>query len=588
MEGLFPEVGQDQTWAQVLMQTGLYGYVLSIAANMIGDGAELLLLVPSMAPLVGSIVLPILGAVPDGMMVLCSGLGPGAQENVSVGVGALAGSTIMLLTLPWFLALNTGRVTIKNGQLCYSKPQGAGPDWVKLESTVDRPLWQRIEYALFFSGIGIGDALKQNAKYMVYTATSYLVIQLPSLQVDEQGLTSAFHNRTDKNVKGSVYKAEVAAENPWAWVGLFMTLFWFFWYLYQMWKDGQSADGAVQDQITKQNVKAIQEGNLTLRGAMLQFRQTTWDTLCAKGGLEEGLLTKGSAAEDEVKKMCKLLVPFFRQYDQNGDQEISMEEFRLILNDLGENISGDVQKKIFDAADMDNSGSINFEEFVACMMAFALDPNDSLMNNAEVAGVKSIRRMPTESAYMQDGDEQEEDGPEEEDMPEDLADLSPEEQQSRIKTRSFSTLFWGTALVLLFSDPMTDMLGVIGNKMGVNPFYISFIFAPLASNASELVSSMKLAVPKTQSSMVQALATLEGAAIMNNSFCLAIFLILIIWKGLVWEFTAETVSILFIQLCMAYMVLFKQQQTLFDGCIIMMFYPGSLVIVYLMELYGLD
>lgn len=191
MEGLFPEVGQDQTWAQVLMQTGLYGYVLSIAANMIGDGAELLLLVPSMAPLVGSIVLPILGAVPDGMMVLCSGLGPGAQENVSVGVGALAGSTIMLLTLPWFLALNTGRVTIKSGQLCYSKPQGAGPDWVKLESTADLPLWQRIEYALFFSGIGIGDALKQNAKYMVYTATSYLVIQLPSLQVDEQGLNSA-------------------------------------------------------------------------------------------------------------------------------------------------------------------------------------------------------------------------------------------------------------------------------------------------------------------------------------------------------------------------------------------------------------
>ena len=33
---------------------------------MISDGSELLLLVPSLAGLVGSVVLPVLGAVPDG------------------------------------------------------------------------------------------------------------------------------------------------------------------------------------------------------------------------------------------------------------------------------------------------------------------------------------------------------------------------------------------------------------------------------------------------------------------------------------------------------------------------------------------
>ena len=43
-----------------------YGYALYFAANMIGEGSELLLLVPSMAGLVGGVVLPLLGAVPDG------------------------------------------------------------------------------------------------------------------------------------------------------------------------------------------------------------------------------------------------------------------------------------------------------------------------------------------------------------------------------------------------------------------------------------------------------------------------------------------------------------------------------------------
>ena len=43
-----------------------YGYVLYFASNLIGEGSELLLLVPSMAGLVGGVVLPLLGAVPDG------------------------------------------------------------------------------------------------------------------------------------------------------------------------------------------------------------------------------------------------------------------------------------------------------------------------------------------------------------------------------------------------------------------------------------------------------------------------------------------------------------------------------------------
>jgi hypothetical protein len=69
--------------------------VLFVASNMISDGSELLLLLPSIAGIVGSCVLPVLGAVPDGMIVLFSGMGPDAQKQLDVGVGALAGSTIM-------------------------------------------------------------------------------------------------------------------------------------------------------------------------------------------------------------------------------------------------------------------------------------------------------------------------------------------------------------------------------------------------------------------------------------------------------------------------------------------------------------
>jgi hypothetical protein len=64
---------------QLLFLGGTYAYMLFFGSNLISDGSELLLLVPSLAGVVGSIVLPVLGAVPDGCIVLFSGLGPNAQ-----------------------------------------------------------------------------------------------------------------------------------------------------------------------------------------------------------------------------------------------------------------------------------------------------------------------------------------------------------------------------------------------------------------------------------------------------------------------------------------------------------------------------
>ena len=61
----------DWAWGlvQVLSLMTVYAYILFTAANMLSDGSELLLLVPSIAGIVGSVVLPILGAVPDGAIL---------------------------------------------------------------------------------------------------------------------------------------------------------------------------------------------------------------------------------------------------------------------------------------------------------------------------------------------------------------------------------------------------------------------------------------------------------------------------------------------------------------------------------------
>ena len=66
---------------------------------MLGTGCELLVLVYGSGP-VGSLVLPILGALPDAVMILVSGLGTGTKEEVeaglSVGVGMIDFGGVLL------------------------------------------------------------------------------------------------------------------------------------------------------------------------------------------------------------------------------------------------------------------------------------------------------------------------------------------------------------------------------------------------------------------------------------------------------------------------------------------------------------
>lgn len=97
-ENLYP--CSENIVGQLLLMV-FYGAILMCGAKLISDGSELMLeLFPAYGTVIGALLLPILGAVPDAAIILVSGLGDPkqAQAQVSVGLGTLAGSTVMLLT----------------------------------------------------------------------------------------------------------------------------------------------------------------------------------------------------------------------------------------------------------------------------------------------------------------------------------------------------------------------------------------------------------------------------------------------------------------------------------------------------------
>ncbi len=108
--------------------------------------------------IIGALLLPILGAVPDAAIVIVAGaMGPDPQAQLDVGVGTLAGSTIMLLTIPWAVGLWLARCDVRHGEA--------------VDSVLTRP-WSITE-----TGATVDDDTPITARIMVATSFGYLIVQ---------------------------------------------------------------------------------------------------------------------------------------------------------------------------------------------------------------------------------------------------------------------------------------------------------------------------------------------------------------------------------------------------------------------------
>jgi Ca2+/Na+ antiporter len=164
-----------------------YGYVLMKASAVIGDGSEMLMLLYGPG-IVGGLIIPILGAVPDCAVILISGMGEGTpsevQHQLSVGVGTLVGSTVMLLTIPWGLGIFLGRRDYDPVNDCAAST----PDRKPLLTHTS--LWTNCCTTL--------PDIPQTSQIMIASLAGYLLIQLPSF---------VYSHDADEGVK---------REHPWA------------------------------------------------------------------------------------------------------------------------------------------------------------------------------------------------------------------------------------------------------------------------------------------------------------------------------------------------------------------------------------
>ena len=92
---------------------------------------------------------------------------------------------------------------------------------------------------------------------------------------------------------------------------------------------------------------------------------------------------------------------------------------------------------------------------------------------------------------------------------------------------------------------------------------------------------------KTRKTITVSLTALEGAASMNNTFCLSIFMALIYFRGLAWQYSAETIAIITVQIGIG-IVSLKDKMSTGTAIVVFSVFPLSVLFVALLEYLGMD
>ena len=537
--GVFPDC--EGLGASVFLNL-VYGYALLTAAGFISDGSELLLEILSPG-LVGGLLLPILGAVPDAAVIIASGLGASkedAQEQVSVGMGTLAGSTVMLLTIAWGGSLILGRCDLSSRGTAINKtltPKAS------------------IAEAANKTGVTTDTDTKTNAIVMMASCVTFLVIQIPAWM----GMQA--------NKKIDLAAAAVALGGLALYCG-YQVLF---------------------PELQRRKIAAAQAKAARKRGAMFAAHL---------GNTMGGILIDGEVNVQALNKM-------FEQFDSDGNNEVDVQELKLALVAMSvtmqdtEITDGDVEVWLKEF-DKDGDGLISRAEFCAGMTHWVLEQAKNLSVRSrrpsfegslreggrhELSAARGPAHADLEPLLGSTPEQEAGDGQGEEDES-DVEEEDDEEPmtKSQIIKKAILFLAIGMAMVTLFADPMVGAVSSLSKALGLpSPFFASFVLTPFASNASELVSSLYFASKKRKKNISLTYSQVYGAVTMNNTMCLGLFMVVMRAQGLEWTFSSETLTIVLVTLLVGYLGASRETFKSRLAVPVLALYPLSIALVCFLD-----
>lgn len=528
----------------ILAKILVYGYVLLQGAGLLSDGSELLLEILNPG-VVGGVVLPVLGAMPDALIILSSGLGATsceeAQQQLAVGIGTLAGSSILLLSLGWGLSVLLGR--------CDLDPEG---------NMINKRLTRGGD--LLTTGVSTDSEVPKGALVMAVTVLLYGTVQVPAFLGDVEDPLAALLGATAcltamvgycvyQVVNPELQKRKILeARRKWfrSYAVRAMTL---------------------QAEKTRFGSLMTSSGEVSRAGVDQVFDLFDHDRSGSIDSAElQALLVALQLSStphvtgDGLKEVEEL---WWKEFDLNSDRGITKDEFYIVMSRwIGEKLQ-------------ESPGAPS----PSTQLRRLADPSVARATLLELPAVDVELLAATAAELAQEDDEEEARA----DMGEGLEGNTQESRD--IAVQALLKMSGGLVLCALFSDPLVESLSDLSQVTGVAPFFVGFVLTPLASNASEFVSSLRFASAKKSKNISLTFSQVYGAVTMNNTLVLGLFLLVVYWQKLDWVYSSEVTVVVVATLLMGLLGFRNQRFAAWWALPALAIYPVSLGAVWALDKY---
>ncbi|KAA8523970.1 hypothetical protein F0562_010599 [Nyssa sinensis] len=550
-----------------------------------------------------------------------------AQEHVFTGVGLLAGSTILLLTLLWGTCVIVGSRDL--------------PGSSKSDSlTGSNPIKDSFQKLLSFStGYGINTDVESTymARIMLSSVIPFIIIQIPKVF---HLSSSVEHFRLSSHGETIVIVITLV-------VSVIFLLCYFFYQIFQPWIQKRRLEYVKHEHIVLDILKHVQKQ--TLRkvltddgapnvAAIRRFRKSHLDKEKAIADVMEELdpngdkkitmdefingftkwidetknaLDKRFLSEKSLQDAYPIMQPWIQKKKEEHETRknlISEVLMHVQSYALGSLLTEDgtphipALKRLFEKVDRNKDNYISQTELKELISdikfgKILLDADEAVGKIMEELDVNKDQMISEEefisgfSNWLGKSDNQ---TPRSAVSQGDIYQKKWEETNGLVDERSVerSPLEWIKAIMLLvvgivmlavLAEPLIYSVQSFSKTANISPFFVSFILVPLATNARQATSAIKAASLKNPRATSLTFSEIYGGVFMNNILGFSVLLSLIYFRGLSWDYSAEVLIVLIVCAIMGTAASFRSIFPVWTSFMAFLLYPLSLLLVYVLD-----
>ncbi|KVI02238.1 Calcium-binding EF-hand [Cynara cardunculus var. scolymus] len=267
-------------------------------------------------------------------------------------------------------------------------------------------------------------------------------------------------------------------------------------------------------------------------------------------------------ADDSIQKRTLEYAEIERKIEMRVAQLLLEEKISLIklisgmvrhdlLNNLDEAQRKLAINRIFEEMDRDGSSSIDPSELKHFLETEQKDKPvneevvEMIMAHLDVDGNGNIDRKEFDNGLAEWAWEIEQHNSRNHDADKNRRD---EEAKGRRDGKSKAIGFVGIGMLMLgfFAEPLTHSVQIFSESISILPFYISFVFLPVATQARTAFAAFGAAKQKRHHTTSSTFSEMYHKVTMNNLMGFALLLCVMIYRELTWHFSAEVLTLVIV------------------------------------------